>query len=163
MKKIILVRHAKSSKRYDTVDDIDRPLEERGWMDAYKMSKRVKELKPAPELFISSVGIRAFSTALIFARELRYDLQRIQLSSSIYESGVEEYIHELINIDDEVNSIAFFGHNPSMTWYAQHLCPSFKDEMPTCSVVIINSTEGSWKNVGAANCSLEKFIYPKQE
>lgn len=163
MKKIVLVRHAKSAKKYEMVDDIDRPLEERGWADAYKMAKRIKEMKANPALFISSVGVRAYSTAMIFARGLNYEPANIRLCSSLYESGVEEYIHEVISISDAVNSVALFGHNPSITWYAHHLCPGFHEEMPTCAAVIIHSTADTWKTVGAANCSLEKFIYPKQE
>ncbi|WP_375234981.1 histidine phosphatase family protein, partial [Winogradskyella sp.] len=41
-KKLILIRHAKSSWKYD-VSDIDRPLKKRGVTDASIISKAFKE------------------------------------------------------------------------------------------------------------------------
>ncbi len=64
MKTIYLIRHAKSDWDNPLLQDIERPLNERGYADANVMGTRLK----TPGLIISSPAVRALSTALIFAR-----------------------------------------------------------------------------------------------
>ena len=68
MKTLYLIRHAKSEQNFAGLADIDRPLNERGYVDASKMSLMLKEKKLIPNAIISSPAVRAISTALIFAR-----------------------------------------------------------------------------------------------
>ena len=60
MKKLFLVRHAKSDWENPYLKDIERPLNERGYANANSMSyqRRIK-----PDLIISSPAVRAFTTA----------------------------------------------------------------------------------------------------
>ena len=53
MKTLYLIRHAKSDWSIDHLSDIDRPLNERGYGDAHKMSLILKEKKITPDLIIS--------------------------------------------------------------------------------------------------------------
>jgi phosphohistidine phosphatase len=69
MKRVILVRHAKSvSYGYD--QDYDRTLTDRGEDDAYKISRELKNLKIKPDLFIASPAVRTTQTARIYADAL---------------------------------------------------------------------------------------------
>jgi len=67
MKTLLLVRHAKSSWEEPGVQDIDRPLNERGKQDAPEMAKRLKDKKIDIDLFVSSPEKRARRTAKFFA------------------------------------------------------------------------------------------------
>ncbi|HBF20268.1 MAG TPA: histidine phosphatase family protein, partial [Cryomorphaceae bacterium] len=70
MKKLYLVRHAKSSWKEEGVHDMDRPLKGRGVRDAYNTSQWLREQGDRPEFIISSPATRALHTALIFSRNL---------------------------------------------------------------------------------------------
>jgi phosphohistidine phosphatase len=70
MKKLFLVRHAKSDWTYEGLPDIDRPLNERGYRDAHIMSKHLSSKKHVPDGIIASPAIRTINTALIFSRNL---------------------------------------------------------------------------------------------
>ena len=73
MKKLFLIRHAKSSWEDFNLDDFDRPLNNRGEKDAPFMGKLLKKKKPKPDLIISSPALRTKLTAQIMAKEIGYD------------------------------------------------------------------------------------------
>ena len=70
MKKLYLVRHAKSSWENNKLKDIDRPLNKRGKRDAPFMGRLMKENNIKPDLLISSPAERALRTAKIFSKEM---------------------------------------------------------------------------------------------
>ena len=68
MKKLLLIRHAKSSWDSASIKDFDRPLNERGMRDAEAMSQRLRKKITNIDVFISSPALRAISTAKKFAQ-----------------------------------------------------------------------------------------------
>jgi len=63
MKRILFVRHAKSSWSDMSLPDNKRPLNKRGVRDAPDMAQRCKDYGIDVDLIISSSAVRAFSTA----------------------------------------------------------------------------------------------------
>lgn len=59
MKKIIFIRHAKSGWKDFSLDDIDRPLNNRGKKDAPFMGQQLKARGIQPDLILSSPAKRA--------------------------------------------------------------------------------------------------------
>ncbi|HBY54043.1 MAG TPA: hypothetical protein DEH15_16555, partial [Marinilabiliales bacterium] len=77
MKRVIIVRHAKSVP-YGYDDDFHRDLTERGIEDANKISRRLKELGIVPDLVIASPAVRTMHTSGIYCKNLGYDLKSVQ-------------------------------------------------------------------------------------
>ncbi len=61
MKKIIIIRHSKSSWSEVGLDDFDRPLSERGEYDGYLMSKKLLKKVSKIDLLISSSSRNTFT------------------------------------------------------------------------------------------------------
>ncbi len=149
MKKIFLIRHAKSDWGHEGLPDIDRPLNERGYRDAHEMSKRLREKKQDPDLILSSPAIRAMSTALIFARTFEYPESEIKILPSLYEAQPETIINTIAAIDEKYHKVFLFSHNPTLTETANILCEDAKiDDIPTTGIFSIELKE--WKAVDAA-------------
>jgi phosphohistidine phosphatase len=72
MKKIFLIRHAKSDWGHESLADIDRPLNQRGYDEAYLASSLLKKKNFIPDLLISSSATRAISTCFIFSRNFNF-------------------------------------------------------------------------------------------
>ena len=70
-KQLLLIRHAKSSWDDFSINDFDRPLNERGKKDAPVMAKRLLDKGIAIDAFISSPAKRAKKTAEIIAKEYK--------------------------------------------------------------------------------------------
>mgnify|MGYP002795369038 CR=1 FL=1 len=87
MKKIILVRHAKSAWDNPLLNDHDRPLAPRGLRDDPKMAKRLSKGGIEPDLILCSTAKRAVQTAEIFAREMGYKQPEIELKKNCYHAS----------------------------------------------------------------------------
>ncbi len=162
MKTLIIVRHGKSDWSND-VDDIDRPLKNRGVNDAYTMANRLANMNIIPEMIISSPATRALSTAIIFAREMKIHTSKININETLYFSGIDEILNEIYIIDNKVSSIMIFGHNPTFTNFANKFVKNQIDNIPTSGVVILKFDADNWSNINKKNLKDEIFDYPKNE
>jgi len=160
LKTVYLVRHAKSDHS-GQITDIDRPLNERGYRDAYSMSCLLKEKQLLPNLIISSPAIRALSTALIFCRTFNFEPKDIILENSLYESRVQDYIDVVTSSDDKYKSIMLFAHNPTITDLANTLTSFLTENIPTCGIVGITNNCMQWKNFAKIPGELTLFDFPK--
>lgn len=148
MKILVLIRHAKSDWGYEFLKDIDRPLNERGYRDAYTQSKWYKEHFPIPDLILSSPAIRAISTALIFARTLQYNEQQIRIQHGIYEASTDDFLQNIQQLPDTIDTAMFFGHNPTITSLFNLLSTDiFIDNIPTCGIMKLEFDAKYWKEI----------------
>lgn len=148
MKELVLVRHAKSDWTKETIKDIDRPLSERGYADAYSLSKWFKEEMGLPDAMVSSPATRALNTAFIFARTFEMKEKDVQVEDSLYESDVKSYLKVISQTDKKVNRLMVFGHNPMMTELTNEINKSlFFDNVPTCGIIKIGFDFNDWKDI----------------
>ncbi|MFM7854987.1 MAG: SixA phosphatase family protein, partial [Flammeovirgaceae bacterium] len=68
MKKLYIIRHAKSSWDEPDLADFERPLSDRGKRDAPRMAKRLKEKRLTPDAVLTSPARRAKNTCHIFCK-----------------------------------------------------------------------------------------------
>ncbi len=161
MKKLYLVRHAKSSWKYPDLMDIERPLNKRGKRDLPRIGSHLKEMGVYPDLLISSPANRAFTTAKGIAEKLGIHGRDIGIDRDLYHANSRKIASIVENIDDQYGSLMLFGHNPGFTDFAEELTGAELYNVPTCGVVIINLPIKSWQDLKMGAGELEAFIYPK--
>ena len=88
MKKLTLIRHAKSSWSDYGLRDHDRPLADRGLRDAPFMAQLMASRGWLPDALVSSTALRARTTAEFFAAALGWQPAVVQLDKRIYEASV---------------------------------------------------------------------------
>jgi phosphohistidine phosphatase len=148
MKELVLIRHAKSDWTKESIQDIDRPLGERGYEDAYILSKWFKEEMGLPDLIISSPATRALNTAFIFARTFGFKETDVILDETLYESTVKSYLKSISQTSNKVNRLMIFGHNPVLTELTNELNSELLfDNIPTCGIIKIGFEFNDWKNI----------------
>ena len=162
MKQIILIRHAKSSWKDYTIDDFDRPLNKRGKRDAPFMAEKLRDRGLVIDLIISSPANRAITTAKTFAEILGYSANNIRQDKSIYEAATQTIISIINELEDEVNTVILFGHNPAFTYAANYLSGIRIDNVPTCGIVCMESSAENWKSVRDENTKFVFFDFPKR-
>jgi len=90
MKTLILVRHAKSSWKFD-LPDKKRPLKKRGISDAYLVSAKFKDENPMIDIIFSSPANRAFSTCKIFMNNLKLNSSDLlHITDELYDFSGEK-------------------------------------------------------------------------
>ncbi len=161
MKRIYLVRHAKSSWKHIGLSDHDRPLNERGERDAPRMGRRLQKSGARPDLLLSSPARRAISTARIIAEELGYPPERIVEEPMIYDGSAREIFELFKKLPAQVDSVMLFGHNLEITILAEYLTPNPIGNLPTCGVFCADFAVESWPKIAENAGQLVFFDYPK--
>ena len=160
MKTHVFVRHGKSDWSMEGQPDIDRPLNPRGYTDAHRMGALLFQKIGKPGIMISSPAIRALSTALIFAAETGFPKSKLILNEQLYETDEKEYLRIASEIDDRYQSAIVFGHNPTISnvysGYARRL-----ENLPTCAILILQSTSESWKSLSRENTKVLELLTPR--
>jgi len=161
MKTVLLIRHAKSSWDDFTIDDFDRPLNDRGKRDAPEMAKRLLKRKQEIDAFISSPAKRAKKTALLFAEEFKFDKEKVKFHDYLYHPSSENLMRAIESAPDKADNIAIFSHNPGITAFANELTDIRVDDMPTCAIFALSADTKHWKDFHNAARKFLYFDYPK--
>jgi len=160
MKKLVIIRHAKSDWEDTSLDDYDRPLNERGLKDATFMGKHLKEKGLVPDLIMSSPALRAITTAEFIAKEIGYE-KAITPNQYIYEAYVNT-LQEVVSFIHDANDTVFLvGHNPGVSALA-YMLSELKQSVPTCATVEIDFDCDSWMDVSRENSTLVSYDFPKK-
>ncbi|MGB2908139.1 MAG: histidine phosphatase family protein [Candidatus Aminicenantaceae bacterium] len=162
MKRLYLVRHAKSSWRDPELDDFDRPLNKRGKRDAPFMGQRLSDADIQPDLIISSPAKRAAKTAKVIAAKIGYPAKHIQWRESLYGAGTLTLLQILYEIEDSVRQLMLVGHNPGLTLLAECLTGESVYNIPTAGVFAVDLTITSWAQAREGCGALVFFDYPKK-
>ncbi len=160
MKKLFIIRHAKSDWEDSNLDDFDRPLNEKGLKNAPFMGKVLKNKNIKPDLIISSPANRAYTTAELIANEVGYD-KVITPNQYIYDAYVNTLQELITYIQDDKDVVFLVGHNPGISALACILC-GMKEDIPTCSIIEVDFHTDSWITASRENSLLVSFEYPKK-
>ena len=157
----MIIRHAKAETAF-TLNDFERPLNERGKNDAAGMAKRLLGKKIKIDAFVSSPAIRAKQTAELFAATYDTKKNDIILLSSLYHAASEVFFEVIAQLDDQLSRVAIFAHNPGITHFVNDLGPPEKiDNMPTCAIFSVQANVDKWIAFGKAKKEFLFFDYPK--
>jgi len=161
MKTLLLARHAKSDWGDNSVDDFDRPLNERGEEDSPKMASYLQQCGYLINQIISSDAVRALSTAKQYRKSLTPD-QDLITHGDLYLASENKIINIIKNINPAFNSVMLVGHNPGMTDALNYLSHEQVDDMSTCSVGILQFEVDRWRDIAKGSGDLLAYEYPKK-
>ena len=161
MKKLVLIRHAKSEWANVVVKDFDRSLNTRGFSDAPKMGLQLKSLTNKPDLVISSPAERAKLTAQLVLEQMDYDFDAVQWDEEVYEASARTLMNVINAIPDEYETVWMFGHNPGFSYLAEYLTAGEVGNIPTCGVFAMEFELTSWAMISQNTGSKAFYIYPK--
>ena len=142
MKSILVLRHAKSSRKDPDLTDHNRPLNKRGKRDAPRMGRLLKKEHLVPDAIISSTAMRARDTAEAVAKASGYRAD-ITFNGSLYAAGPQAYIDALHDLSDDYVRVLIIGHNPGLEELVEMLTGEIH-LMPTCSLAHVKLRVGKW-------------------
>ncbi len=155
MKKLILVRHAKSDWPEET-EDFDRPLADKGLVDAINMSRFLKTNNISIDYLVSSPAVRALNTCEIFNQTYNTSITTNEKLYNPLERNFESVIYGL---DDRHDSVAFFSHNNGISNFANSMSENIF-HFPTCGVAGFEIDCHSWSEFDGARKKLLFFYEP---
>jgi phosphohistidine phosphatase len=160
MKKLYLIRHAKSDWSDLGKRDFDRGLNKRGKRSIPLMAEALKERGVMPDLILSSAAKRAKRTAKGLAKEMGYQGE-IHFDEALYFTEPEEMMEKVRETDDSIEKLFLIGHNPEMTELVNRLTDTYIDNIPTLGIVALSLSIERWEAFEAHTANMDFFIFPK--
>ena len=156
LRKIILLRHAKSSWEDPLLRDFDRPLSKRGMKDIKLMKVQMASLVRDVDEIYSSPSIRTSQTINQIAPEFSH----VKYLESLYLADVSVVLSLLESIQRRIKSVMIVGHNPCIQETMEIIWKKPVEKFPTCAAAVFSLQNSSSKTAIPIG-NLEEFIRPR--
>jgi phosphohistidine phosphatase len=165
MKRLYLLRHAKSSWKDTSVLDHDRPLAGRGRRAAKAIARHLREQGIEPDLVLCSTARRARET--LDRIESALGTGPVQVEDDLYAASAPALLERLRSVPDTVESVMVIGHNPGLQDLALGLArPSprvheIATKYPTAALATLTSPVSSWHELDRDTAELAALVRPR--
>jgi phosphohistidine phosphatase len=161
MKRLTLIRHAKSTSAEPWQRDFDRPLSERGRRDAALVGAWLAGLGDGlPDRVVVSTAKRTRETAAALAEAGAWPAGCEVFEDSIYEAPLDDLLMVLLEQPDDVVHLVMVGHNPGMELMLEWLCPRELRPVVTGAVLVIAVAAESWREVRGGSGRMLSCVRP---
>ena len=169
MLRLYFLRHAKAKTDAD-LTDIDRPLAERGRLDAAQMASRLTDWAEGPNLVLCSAAQRARETLASIIPSLNGNIL-INIEVRLYTFDPTEVLGRLAEIPQSNATVLLIGHNPALEIATKFLTAGsspaamhqLNTKFPPCALATLQFNTDSWPAIGAKTGRLVRFSTPKED
>ena len=170
MKRLAVVRHAKSSWADGKQDDFDRPLNERGWNAARRLGREMIQRKMRFDFGLASPAARARET-LDGVAEACGELQfPVRFEPNVYLADVDTLLELIRDFPEEAEQALLVGHNPGLQRVVVELSQDDAfglrkrviDRFPTAALAVIDLDVAGWREVSPGSGRLCEVILAKE-
>ena len=166
MRRVYLLRHAKSSWKDQSLADYDRPLAGRGKRAAEAVASHIEAEGIRPDLVLCSPARRTRET-LEGVKAAFGDRVEARLDEALYGASEAELLARLRALPPEVHSVMIIGHNPGLEDLALALAsegaerPRMAEKYPTAALATIDLPAGDWSAIQRGGGELLAYIRPR--
>jgi phosphohistidine phosphatase len=165
MRRLSLLRHAKSDWHDHSLTDFQRPLNARGREAALAMGREMRALGLSWDCIIASPATRVTET--IEGVEQSYGGLAAKHDERVYHASAQTLLEIVHAADDGCETLLLVGHNPGMERLALMLSrggplhDQVAEKYPTGALAEIAFPVESWSDVVESGGTLERFLRPR--
>jgi len=159
-RRLIVMRHAKSSWDSGASGDHARPLNPRGRRDAPRVARHLAELGWTPDRVWSSTSQRTTETWELMAPELREGLQ-VTFDRRLYLAGLGTLQEVASEWPEDARTLLVLGHNPGWEDAASQLSGS-PISMTTANAVLLEGEGSTWAEALERSWTLHQQLRPRE-
>jgi phosphohistidine phosphatase len=168
MRRLMLLRHAKTEADAASGRDVDRRLDRRGVSDAPLIGRWLADATPRPRRALVSPAERTRQTWQLILPLLAGTTDVVEVDS-LYGASPSEVMEAIRRFGGDASPLLIVGHNPGLHELALALVGSgdnaarrsLESNLPTSALAMIDFDVDSWSNVGLRSGRLVAFISPK--
>ena len=168
MRRLLLLRHAKSDWSEPGASDHERPLNRRGREAAPRIGAYVRRHRLTPDGVLCSTARRTRDTWALLAAEIT-NAPPATFVERIYEATPRTLLDLLRGAEPGGESLLVVGHNPGLHELATQLIASgdaddrerLREKLPTGGLVVIDFAIADWSKLHARSGRLERFVVPR--
>lgn len=172
MRRLMLLRHAKTEGTTPSGEDSDRRLVPRGFADAHLIGRWMAEHDAVADLVLVSTAVRARQTWEAVAPLLAAHVPNAEVAylDDLYLADpidILQIIHGAA--DDDPARLLVVGHNPGLHELAlgltaeadESLRRALSHNLPTSALAVIDFAVDDWRDVSFRRGRLAAFVTPK--
>lgn len=168
VKRLYLLRHAKSDWADPALDDFDRPLNGRGLKTAPAMGRYMRREGLIPALVLCSPSRRTRQTWELLAAALKAELP-VEYDDDLYLAEPAGLLKRIGAAPEDLPSLLVIAHNPGLQALAHWLAGGgdkagrrrLATKYPTGALAVLDCDAGAWDQIASRQCVLERFVAPK--
>jgi phosphohistidine phosphatase len=172
MRRLMLLRHAKTENDAPSGRDQDRRLDDRGRKDAVKIGGFIADHPPFPDCVLVSPAVRAYQTWELAWAAMK-DLvppPHVELVPDLYGADPAQLLQSIREVAaTDPQRLMVVGHNPGMHELALALTGggdatgrrALADNLPTSGLAIFDFATDDWSDVAFRRGRLVLFVSPK--
>jgi phosphohistidine phosphatase len=166
VKRVFLLRHAKSAWDDPGLRDRDRPLAPRGRKAAKRLARWARKHAVRPQLVICSSAARAQQTMQLVLPSLGEP--EVWVEVTLYAADAETLLGRIRALPDEVDEAMLVGHNPGLMDVLLLLAAPGKlrnraaVNVPTAAFAELEADVGRWAEMTPGEARLTEFVVPRE-
>jgi len=166
VKRLHLLRHAKSSWDDPDLADRDRPLAPRGRKATKRLSAWLAASPVRPALVLCSPSLRTMQTCDRVIGAL--GSPRVEIDESLYGAWETDLLARVNALPDDVADAMLIGHNPGLTELCLllarpgELVDRVAGNLPTGALATLELDVGSWSAARPGSAELTGLVLPRE-
>ncbi len=169
MKKVILLRHAKSSWDEAATEDHDRPLNKRGRASAPLISRWLSQRRHLPDVVLCSSSARTCETVSRM-RSATPDLPEPVVERELYHASPSAMRDRLAKLPCDCDTVMLVGHNPGLGSLVRKMadgrenrrCRRAYEHFPTGAAAVLELDLDDWSKIGFSQGRFVDFAVPRE-
>ena len=169
MKRLAILRHAKSSWGDPSLDDFDRPLNDRGRATARRMGAEFAQRGMKFDLIVASTANRVRET-IDGLRETFAFTAPVRFEGQLYLASEEQLLELVRSLPNAAEDVLIVGHNPGLERLILELSGDsdgrLRDEVankfPTAGFALIELPADEWESLEAGSGRIVELILPRE-
>ena len=167
MKRVFVLRHAKSDWGDAGLADHDRPLAPRGHRSGELLTRHFHAAHVAPDLVLCSTAVRARETLALVQPALPASTT-VSFERRLYGAGPADLIERMQELTDDVGVVMLVGHNPGLEELVLELTGAgdaalverVETKFPTAAFATIDLAVDAWTAVAPGTGTLVAYVTP---
>jgi phosphohistidine phosphatase len=164
-RRLLLLRHGKSSWDDPSLPDHDRPLAKRGRRAAERMGAHLRAGGRRPELVLCSTARRTRETL----ERLALEGSKARFEDGLYGADEHELLERLRAVPERTGSVLLVGHNPGIQDLAVELAGPdpgedarrLRERFPTGALATFE-LDRPWRGLAPGRARLTSFLVPRE-
>lgn len=168
MRRLMLLRHAKSDWSTPGQRDHERPLNPRGREAAGKMGAYMVRHALIPDLVVASTAKRVVETLDLLLGAFEPEPRQVA-EGAVYEAGPNALLDIVKATPGAIHNLMLIGHNPGLGELAALLIASGEvearqrllEKFPTAGLAVIDFALDDWAKLHPRAGRLDRFVVPR--
>jgi len=168
LKRLYLLRHAKSDWADPSLDDFDRPLNGRGRKSAPAIGRYMRREGLIPALVLCSPSRRTRQTWELLLGSLKAE-PPVEFVDELYLAEPVRLLKRIGQVPEDIPSLLVIAHNPGLQALAHKLAGGgdtagrrrLAAKYPTGALAVLDCDVAAWDQLASGLCVLERFVAPR--